>query len=145
MQDRSKKIKQKRGKTRNPDRFKKDEILMSAFSYGGLSKVANVEDLPSATVATDIIAYNGIGDFSAIELEKYLSGKTVNVSPAINSYSEGFSGYSSVKANVGSVRNEGFEVNINSDNIRTKNFSWRTSLNFAYNKNKIVDLILCMS
>ena len=49
-------------------------------------------------------------------------------------------GYSSVKANVGSVRNEGFEVNINSDNIRTKNFSWRTSLNFAYNKNKIVDL-----
>ena len=38
-------------------------------------------------------------------------------------------GYSSVKANVGSVRNEGFEVNINSDNIRTKNFSWRTSLN----------------
>ena len=49
-------------------------------------------------------------------------------------------GYSSVKANVGSVRNEGFEVNINSDNIRTKDFSWRTSLNFAYNKNKIVDL-----
>lgn len=45
-------------------------------------------------------------------------------------------GYSSVKANVGSVRNEGFEVNINSDNIRTKDFSWRTSLNFAYNKNK---------
>ena len=35
-------------------------------------------------------------------------------------------GYSSVKANVGSVRNEGFEVNINSDNIRTKDFSWRT-------------------
>ena len=31
-------------------------------------------------------------------------------------------GYSSVKANVGSVRNEGFEVNINSDNIRTKRF-----------------------
>ena len=49
-------------------------------------------------------------------------------------------GYSSVKANVGSVRNEGFEVNINSDNTRTKVFSWRTSLNFAYNKNKIVDL-----
>ena len=49
-------------------------------------------------------------------------------------------GYSSVKANVGSVRNEGFEVNIHSDNIRTKDFSWRTSLNFAYNKNKIVDL-----
>lgn len=49
-------------------------------------------------------------------------------------------GYSSVKANVGSVRNEGIEVNINSENIRTSNFSWTTSLNFAYNKNRIVDL-----
>jgi len=49
-------------------------------------------------------------------------------------------GYSSVKANVGSVRNEGIEVNLNSENIRTSSFSWTTSLNFAYNKNRIVDL-----
>lgn len=49
-------------------------------------------------------------------------------------------GYSSVKANVGSVRNKGFEAIINSENIRTKDFSWTTSLNFAYNKNSIVDL-----
>lgn len=49
-------------------------------------------------------------------------------------------GYSSVKANVGSVRNKGFESIINSENIRTKDFSWTTSLNFAYNKNSIVDL-----
>lgn len=80
-----------------PTTFKKDEILMSAFSYGGLSKVANVKDLPSATVATDIIAYNGIGDFSAIELEKYLSSKNASVSPEINNYSEGFDGNSSIK------------------------------------------------
>ena len=38
MQDRSKKIKQKRGKTRNPDRFKKDEILkIRAAANSGLS------------------------------------------------------------------------------------------------------------
>lgn len=49
-------------------------------------------------------------------------------------------GYSSVKANVGSVRNKGFEAIINSENIRTKDLSWTTSLNFAYNKNSIVDL-----
>ena len=49
-------------------------------------------------------------------------------------------GYSSVKANVGSVRNTGFEAIINSENIRTRDFLWTTSLNFAYNKNKIVDL-----
>ncbi len=49
-------------------------------------------------------------------------------------------GYSSVKANVGSVRNTGFEMLLNTENVRTKNFSWRTQLTFAYNKNKIVDL-----
>lgn len=49
-------------------------------------------------------------------------------------------GYSSVKDNVGSVRNTGFELLLNTENIRTKDFSWRTSINLAYNKNKIVDL-----
>ena len=29
---------------------------------------------------------------------------------------------------------------INSENIRTKDFTWHTQFNFAYNKNKIVDL-----
>lgn len=49
-------------------------------------------------------------------------------------------GYSSVKDNVGSVRNTGFEFVLNTENIRTKDFSWRTTINVAYNKNKIVDL-----
>lgn len=49
-------------------------------------------------------------------------------------------GYSSVKANVGSVRNTGFELVLNTENIKTKNFSWRTQFNIAYNKNRIVDL-----
>lgn len=49
-------------------------------------------------------------------------------------------GYFFVKVNVGFVRNEGFEVNINLDNICIKDFLWRISLNFVYNKNKIVDL-----
>lgn len=49
-------------------------------------------------------------------------------------------GYSSVKDNVGSVRNTGFEFMLNTENIRTRDFSWRTSINVAYNKNRIVDL-----
>ena len=50
------------------------------------------------------------------------------------------SGYSSVKANVGTVRNNGVEVLLNTVNVKTSNFTWRTSLNLAYNKNRIVDL-----
>jgi TonB-linked SusC/RagA family outer membrane protein len=49
-------------------------------------------------------------------------------------------GYSSVTDNVGSVRNKGIEVTLNTINIRTNNFIWRTNINLAYNKNEIVDL-----
>lgn len=49
-------------------------------------------------------------------------------------------GYSSVKDNVGSVRNQGVEFIINSENMRTEDFSWRTTFSLAYNKNEIVDL-----
>jgi TonB-linked SusC/RagA family outer membrane protein len=50
-------------------------------------------------------------------------------------------GYSSVTDNVGSVRNRGMEVTLNTLNIHTKDFTWRTNINLAYNKNEIVDLV----
>ncbi len=50
------------------------------------------------------------------------------------------SGYSSVKANVGSVRNRGIEITLNTVNIENKNFRWSTSFNIAHNKNEITDL-----
>ena len=50
------------------------------------------------------------------------------------------SGYSSVKANVGTVRNNGVEVLLNTVNVKTSDFTWRTSVNVSYNKNRIVDL-----
>jgi hypothetical protein len=42
--------------------------------------------------------------------------------------------------NVGSVRNQGVEITLNSVNIQTHDFSWRTSLNFSTNKNEIIEL-----
>lgn len=49
-------------------------------------------------------------------------------------------GVTSLKQNVGSVRNKGIEVTINSVNIKTNDFSWTTSLNFSANKNEILEL-----
>jgi len=49
-------------------------------------------------------------------------------------------GYPSVKANVGTVRNEGFEFSISTENIHTSDFSWHTTFSLSYNKNQIVDL-----
>jgi len=79
-----------------PTTFKKDEILLSAFSAGGMSKVKNTADLPSAALATSIESNNGLGDYSLVDLNKVLTGKIASVNPYIGSYDEGFSGNSSV-------------------------------------------------
>ncbi|WP_170113518.1 TonB-dependent receptor [Mucilaginibacter yixingensis] len=49
-------------------------------------------------------------------------------------------GFTSLTDNVGSVNNKGIEIALNTVNIKTDNFSWNTSLNFASNSNKIVSL-----
>lgn len=79
-----------------PTEFKADEILMQAFSKGGLSQV-KTEDLPSAQLATAVIGMSGIGRFSATQLEKALSGKTVSVNPEISENVERLNGSSSIK------------------------------------------------
>lgn len=49
-------------------------------------------------------------------------------------------GFTSLTDNVGSVNNKGIEVALNTVNIKTGDFSWRTSLNFYSNHNEIVKL-----
>lgn len=46
----------------------------------------------------------------------------------------------SYNANVGSMYNEGYEFTLNTQNVRTEDFSWSTTFNFSYNKNKITAL-----
>lgn len=42
--------------------------------------------------------------------------------------------------NVGSLRNTGFEVTINTSNIEKKNFQWRSNIVFSLNRNKVTSL-----
>ena len=79
-----------------PTEFKADEILMQAFSKGGMTQV-KTEDLPSAMLATTIIGMSGISTFTKPQLEKVLAGKSVSVSPEIAENIERISGASSVK------------------------------------------------
>ena len=79
-----------------PTEYKKDQITMCMESEGGLSKVS-LGDLPSAAMASSIVAYNGIGEFSYLDLQKVLTGKNVSLSPSIDDYSEGINGVSTVK------------------------------------------------
>lgn len=42
-----------------------------------------------------------------------------------------------IDANVGEMTNKGIEVTLNAVPIRTKNFSWNTTINLSHNKNRI--------
>jgi TonB-linked SusC/RagA family outer membrane protein len=47
---------------------------------------------------------------------------------------------STVPQNVGTMYNKGVELSINATPVRTKDFSWNTSLNFSSNKNMVTSL-----
>lgn len=49
-------------------------------------------------------------------------------------------GWRRVTLNYGTMYNRGIEFTLSSNNIRTTDFSWSTTLNFDYNKNKLIDI-----
>jgi TonB-linked SusC/RagA family outer membrane protein len=46
----------------------------------------------------------------------------------------------SILQNVGAMYNKGYEITLNANPIRGKNFQWSTSFNFTYNKNELTEL-----
>lgn len=50
-------------------------------------------------------------------------------------------GFTSMAVNWASMKNQGIEINLQTRNIATKDFSWYTSFNFAYNQNKVLKVM----
>ena len=50
------------------------------------------------------------------------------------------SGYNRVFKNIGKVQNQGLEVTIGATPIQTKDFTWTSSFNIAFNRNKLLGL-----
>jgi TonB-linked SusC/RagA family outer membrane protein len=50
------------------------------------------------------------------------------------------SGYATIRRNVGSMENKGFEFAINTVNIEKGSFSWTSNLNLSLNRNKVLSL-----
>lgn len=50
------------------------------------------------------------------------------------------SGYATIRRNVGSMQNKGFEFTLNSVNFDNQDFSWNTSFNLSFNRNKVLSL-----
>ncbi|MGV3546592.1 MAG: SusC/RagA family TonB-linked outer membrane protein [Pedobacter sp.] len=50
------------------------------------------------------------------------------------------SGYNRVMRNIGKVQNQGLEITIGGTPIQTKDFTWTSSFNIAFNRNKLLQL-----
>ena len=50
------------------------------------------------------------------------------------------SGYTTVMQNIGKIQNLGFEFSLETLNIKTRNFSWKTNLNISFNRSKVLQL-----
>ena len=58
----------------------------------------------------------------------------------LNSQLSRTTGFTSLNTNIGQIRNRGFEFTLITENIKTKDFSWTTNINFTINKNEILAL-----
>lgn len=79
-----------------PTTLAKDEVLFSAFSFGG-SSLMKTEDIPSSQIAVSLVESSGLGTFRSTDLSDKLNGKIVSLKPYITELTEGFKGSSNQK------------------------------------------------
>jgi zinc protease len=82
--------------TLKPTNFKNDQIMMDAWRWGGWQQFP-LQDKDNAKHAAELINVMGVKNMSPTDLQKFLSGKTVEVFPYLNDHEEGIEGNSSVK------------------------------------------------
>ncbi|WP_418981669.1 M16 family metallopeptidase [Alistipes sp.] len=79
-----------------PTTYKADEVILSAQSISGLSILSD-EEFYMGEMMPAINSMSGVGKFSATELRKQLSGKSVSVQPSTANYTTTIKGVSSPK------------------------------------------------
>lgn len=113
-------------------------------SYNFTSNVANHELTWERSKSYDAgidasFAHNRINlnlDYYLTNTEGVIWGKSLPVSNGAYSYNTLYS----TKVNLAETRNQGVELSLNTRNIDKKDFTWSTSLTFAWNKEKITKL-----
>ena len=79
-----------------PTTFKADQVVFSAYAYGGGS-LASEADYTEAALAPALVAMGGLGGLTPVDLEKVLAGRIASASPDIDSHTHGISGSSTPK------------------------------------------------
>jgi zinc protease len=78
-----------------PTDFKNDQILIKATAKGGYSLFPGEKE--TGMFASYLVQLGGVGPYNQTQLQKFLSGKTVNIGPYVGEINEGFSGSTNPK------------------------------------------------
>ncbi|MGN6492221.1 MAG: SusC/RagA family TonB-linked outer membrane protein [Agriterribacter sp.] len=127
--------------------------LNPGFSFSGYSN-ANGQTVPQSTYSSSGVLQPNIKPQNKISKElglemRFLDSRlgldvsiyqdnTKNQILPVNVPFE--AGVSSILINAGNIQNKGIEISIDANPVRTKSFSWTTALNYAVNRNKVVEL-----
>jgi TonB-linked SusC/RagA family outer membrane protein len=112
--------------------------LYNGIQYWNVSSLANPNLKWETTAKNDIgLEYGFFNNRISGEISYYVN----NSRDLFQSVSTTTStGYGSILANVGKLRNKGVEFSITSKNIVKNSFSWTTNFNIARNSNKVIDI-----
>ena len=74
-----------------PTNFKNDQILFTGNSLGGTSRY-ELADFQTARFASTLVNLGGTGEYSQVQLGKFLAGKALYVNPFVSELGEGING-----------------------------------------------------
>jgi TonB-linked SusC/RagA family outer membrane protein len=102
------------------------------------SSLANPELKWESTAETDIGLDLGFFNQRITLTTDVYNKKTTDL--LLNAQLPGTSGYSTAYENIGAVQNRGLEFTLNTVNLNGKDFTWSSSFNIAFNRNKVLAL-----
>jgi iron complex outermembrane receptor protein len=123
------------------------------FAFNGYS-TANGQNVPISTYSSSSVLQPNLKPQNKISKELGLEMRFLNnrVGFDVSVYQDNTknqlldittpveSGVNTIFINAGNIQNKGIEISVDATPVRSKNFSWNTAVNYAVNRNKIVDL-----
>ena len=111
----------------------------------------NFGQYPIGSVGTDVVPNMDLKPLTSISYEAGLEARFLNnrlgldftyyvrntKDDIVNAGVSASSGYNAVKINAGKVHNHGIELLLTAVPVKTRNFTWNSSLNFSYNKSEV--------
>lgn len=106
--------------------------------YGETDRLANLNLKPEISNSYEVGAeFKFLKNRIGIDVTYYNSttrNQILNIPLSVSS------GFNSRNINAGKIKNWGYEVMLNIQGIKTKDFKWNTDLNFSANRSKVVEL-----